>query len=126
MVTDEDVLEAARAIRPYLPDLAPDVGEQLDGDLAALLSAAADGDDVRLDVARLLRSEPATREWTQEFLRLRQPPEVVKAFEPAPGHGAPVPALKFVCPLGDYVRYAAGVGERIESCPSHRLPLVPV
>ncbi len=124
--TNEDVLEAARTIRPLLADLLEDEqqAQALDAQLARLLEQARAGEPVANRILDLLSKETATREWLRRFLK-GEGQLTGKGFEPLPGPAAPVPAPKFVCPQGDYVWHRHSVGQPVPRCPTHNLPLVP-
>lgn len=125
-------LDAVRAIRPYLPELL--TGEdsaRYERDITELLRLVAtdpDGSRERLD--RLLRGNPATRQWMRLVLAdpLLRPPDVQDWEErgvPALGSGLPVPAKRYVCPVdGNFARYQRVAGEDMGDCPDHGLPLV--
>jgi hypothetical protein len=125
----ELVLEAARAIRPYLATLCPGEAVVVDPDLARLLAAAAAGEDVRGPVLDRLRAQPATWQWWLEFARRGAPPDVTagahRGYGELAGEGAPVAMPRFVCPRGDYVWYRRAVGHRPPVCPTHRVALEP-
>src|SRR3954463_10135018 len=120
---EDPILEAARAIRPYLAELLPaDTATELDGTLAALLEHRAAG-ELRDVLARF----PRTREWTSEFLAYGLPPEVAVLRESGttspPGHGDPVGVPKYVCPSGDFTFYRHAVGQPVPACPTHHCDL---
>lgn len=123
------IREAARAIRAYLPSLLEaHAAIELDAALAALLAAPEDSvvDDAL--VAELERNG-ATAEWTAGFLAHGLPPELAvdseRSYSGLPGYGDPVPAVKFVCPGGDYVWYRHAVGQEPPRCPTHGESVVP-
>lgn len=128
MSQDQEIFEAARAIRPYLPDLVGERAEATDHELAALLAdVESQGTDERILV--LLEAERATREWAAAFFTNRCPPDIAeiteRAFGELPGHGEPVAATKFECPQGDYVWYRRAVGQAVPACPTHDVTLKP-
>ena len=63
MYTSEDVLEAARVIRPYLPNLLGAEAETVERALAELLARAESGEAVDNQILELLAEYDATREW---------------------------------------------------------------
>ena len=65
---NEDVLEAARAIRPYLEELVGPEANQVDGRLADILDRASDGDDVASAVAAVLEADEITADFLDEVL----------------------------------------------------------
>jgi hypothetical protein len=130
---DEELAEAARAIRPYLGELVGDAAARFDSEIADLLEAAGSGHDVMTRLWSLLTSTAATESWTAEVLSdpLHRPPPLQSAvrrgYEPLPGVGAPVPASKYTCPHGDYIWYRPATGMPVPRCPTHDsvLDLVP-
>jgi hypothetical protein len=121
---DEDILEVARSIRPYLSELADDP-EAVDRELAAAL-ANSDAGRARTE----LRRHRATRRWTADFLRHGVPsdlvPPAVRSGAAPPGRGEVVRAPRFRCPSNDYVVwYRRTAGSPIPVCPTHNVRLVP-
>ncbi|HEY9659603.1 MAG TPA: hypothetical protein V6C65_14180 [Allocoleopsis sp.] len=112
----EEILECARAIRPFLPELLGAEAEQVDRQLAELLAQAKVGQQVDAQILELLKSHSKTRQWAAEFL---SPKEVPKGFDRLPGNMDSVSAQKYVCPQGDYIWYRRSVGVPIPICPSH-------
>jgi hypothetical protein len=138
------VLEAGRAIRPYLRDLVGSQAERIDG----LLSVALNREDQNgADAAILdaLEELPPTRDWVSAFWRAGGiPPEVVKSVQPDAdsavaeqrvriamlGGGAPpgdpvlvIPGLRYACPKGDEVWYRMDASQRVPTCSTHRMRL---
>jgi hypothetical protein len=130
MSGDEDpILDAARAIRPYLPHLVGTRADDVDRTLVELLKGASAGetvDDALLDV---LQRDPATHNWTASYLERGLPPDIAavreKGLQELPGHGEVVAATRFRCPRGDYLWYRRSVGQEIPRCPTHRMELEP-
>lgn len=112
----EALLECARSIRPFLPELFGAEAETVDRQFADLLAQAKVGELVDTKILELLKSHPKTRNWAAEFLA---PKQVPKGFERLPGSSSAVSAQKYVCPQGDYVWYQRSVGVPIPTCPSH-------
>lgn len=128
MYSSEDILEAARCIRPFLQELSGSDAEDLDRQLAELL-AARDSQGVENQILDLVACREATREWMRQFLENRnfqkgQPLEVQRNYSPLPGSPSPVGAVRFKCPQGDYVWYQFSVGTPAPQCPTHRVDLV--
>jgi hypothetical protein len=126
---DEAVLEAARAIRPYLTELVGSDANRVDTQIAALLGEAATGrDDIDVSILSLLREDQSTHAWAAAFLQAGLPPDVVAIRERSiglPGRPEASPAPRYTCPEGDYVWYRRIVGDRVPSCPTHRITLQP-
>ncbi len=120
----EDILEAARAIRPYLPELlTAEQAKAIDHQLTQLLTQQ---DQTKVDnlILDILCSQEPTRQWIDEFLELKLPPTLEKSYQPIPGNLTPVSSVaKYTCPFGDYVWYQRQVGEPIPNCPTHEVPL---
>ena len=95
MANDEMVLELARAVRLYLPELLGDEPEAdaqartVDQKLAELLIQAQHGQDVEERILGRLRQPPAVHSWAASFLQFGLPPDVVEARDrgllPLPG-----------------------------------------
>ncbi|WP_239313787.1 hypothetical protein [Frankia sp. Cj3] len=139
METDSTgVIEAARAIRPYLPRLlAPAAAHALDQRLAAELTSPADPvatarqlrvlldgqEDTAWFLAAVLRDAPDYRPpYHQPQYLSRQPPggRAIPPGDPGPVGGA----ARFACPQGDYVWYRPDVATPVPACPTHQTPLV--
>jgi hypothetical protein len=128
------VLEAARAVRPYLPELVgPDAG-RADRRIADLLAAAGLGEDVAAELWSVLTGTEAIAAFVVEVLDdapYYRPPEWQPSnprgggLEHLPGPAGPVQhAGKYACPQGDYVWYRAAVGTPVPQCPTHGSILV--
>ena len=124
---DNQIIEAARCIRPYLPALIPDEGASLmDRELAQHLNSAQGSQPNANVILAILCSHDASRQWAYEFLQQLLPPEVTRAFTFQRPLGDPVPvaAGKYVCPLGDYTWYRLAAGTPVPPCPTHAVTLV--
>jgi hypothetical protein len=130
----EDVLEMARAIRPYLPELVGQAADEVDRELAALLAdvkAGAPPDSVAQQISTVLIRWPDAHNWAARVLQDpgHLPPELQalahgRGYEALPGDGEPIPAQKYVCPDGDFVWYRATVGVSVPRCPTHDIEIV--
>lgn len=116
MFEPEDVLEGARSIRPYLPELLGAEAAQFDRKVAHLLAQAKARKQVDKQLLELLKSNDSTRNWLAEFL---SPPLVSKGYQPLPGSGQMTSARKYICPEGDYVWYQRSIGIPTPTCPTH-------
>ncbi|MFJ3922026.1 hypothetical protein [Streptomyces sp. NPDC090022] len=136
---DEGLLEAARAVRPYLNDLVGDGAQDCDRRLAGLLARARAGQDVSAELLATLTAAPALAEWTAAVRvdpRHRPPRVRVEAERaagdggytplPSPHGGSPVDAQRYVCAVdGDFVWWRIAVGVPLGHCPDHPgVPLV--
>jgi hypothetical protein len=128
---DEGVLEAARAIRPYLADLVgPTVADRLDRRIADLLTGAEE-QAIPAALLSLLEEQQDTAWFLGRVLddRPRYRPPYVQGgpardiASPAGDLGG-IEADRYACPLGDYVWYRPDVGTEVPACPDHRIPLV--
>jgi hypothetical protein len=133
MNSDNDgVLEAARAIRPYLKDLVDDaaVAGNLDRRIAEELTGQAD-QTATADRLRALLEEHEDTTWFMSRVltdkpRYRQPyhqPTLRRDIVSPAGDPGLVEADRYACPVGDYVWYRPDVGTPIPNCPSHHIPL---
>lgn len=116
LLQSDKILEGAREIRAYLPELLGDQAPAVDRDLAALLAQAQRGETVDDLLLRLLKDHEATYLWMGEYLSTRR---VAKGFESLPGRSGAIAAAKYICPEGDYVWYQRSTGQTIPRCPTH-------
>jgi hypothetical protein len=128
---DEDIIEVARTIRPYLPDLVGAEAGAYDQEIAQLLAEARTGRDVSDQLFTVLTRSPAAHAWSARVLEDEQhrPPEIAPPrvrsynFEQLAGAGEPVDAERYACPEGDYVWYRISVAVPVPACPTHKCPL---
>lgn len=122
---ENEIIEAACSIRPYLRELIPEDAELVDQELSQHLNQAQAGTSNTNAVLGILRRHEPTRQWVFEFLEQHQPPAVTRAFsfQPPLGNPVPVAARKYVCPQGDYTWYRLSAGTPIPPCPTHALKL---
>ena len=127
MFSNAQIFEAARTLRPCLPQVVSDVGlvPQLDLQLAQLLTQTDLDEDTKADrILEILERDPATRTWLQHFLdpQLLDPQ---RSYNPLPGYSRPPLATKYVCPIAnDYTWYREATSP-IPVCPTHLVQLVP-
>ncbi|NET34884.1 MAG: hypothetical protein F6K19_23150 [Cyanothece sp. SIO1E1] len=121
MIQPEDILEGARSIRPYLPELVGNEYLKLDQKVASLLNQANQGQPVHDLLLDLLKSYQATYNWMAEFLG---PQQNSKGFEQLPGSSGLTSALKYTCPYNDYTWFRRTIGSPIPTCPTHQIQLV--
>jgi hypothetical protein len=126
--SDPLLAEAARAARPYLSELVGEDAARIDGELAGLLESAQAGADVTAALSARLDRPEALRDWVAAFLELGRPPQisspVLRGYSALPGMAQPALTRRFVCPFGDYVWYASGLGRTPPACPTHGLRLI--
>lgn len=118
----EMILEGARSIRPFLPELLGDDAGPVDHQVAKLLAQAKAGQETHEQILELLKSYPETRTWMAEFLGETRS---VKGFEELPGQGQAISASKYRCPEDDYTWFRRVVGETVPKCPTHGVLLIP-
>jgi len=134
MDSDNDgVLEAARAIRPYLKDLVDDpaVAADLDRRIAEQLTDQGDQMATASTLKALLEEEEDTIWFLNRVLTDKpqyRPPYHQPAYQrdivsPA-GDPGPVEADRYSCPCGDYVWYRPDIGTPVPDCPDHHIPLM--
>jgi len=123
---DEEVLDVARSIRPYLPSLVGDRAAEIDAKLRPLLQQASGGQDVEEEILIILRSTPETHNWAAGMLGDEDglPPELqatrTAKFAGLPGKGEPVDAVRYVCPVDRaYAWWQTFVGDPVPDCPDH-------
>lgn len=129
MQGNEPVLEAARAIRPFLPEMKGLANpEDVDRRLVLLLRAAGEGIDVEGQVVDLLRANPSTHDWAIKFIEFGVPPgtdQVLKGgggagYQVPPGRAAPVRASRYECPVdGLFAWYRRTAMDEIPDCRDH-------
>src|SRR4051794_25510757 len=122
-----EIVDAACAIRGYLPELLGSAAAaELDAALATLLSADHPDEDGLLEQ---FDRYDTTRDWAAAFFQFHAPPELVqlgeRGFSEAPGYGDDVHVPKFVCPHGDFAWYRHAVGETLPRCPTHGTDVEP-
>lgn len=122
------ILEAARAVRPYLSELVGPGAGELDGRIAALLNEGASGTAVPDALRQLLDADAATRIFLEDVLGDApdyRPPAVQfdirrTGYQKPPGAMNPVLHLgKYVCPGGDWVWYRLSATAAVPPCPTH-------
>ncbi|ABD09552.1 hypothetical protein ThrDRAFT_00641 [Frankia casuarinae] len=129
------IIEAGRAIRPYLADwFAPQDAAAFDQGIAALLTTAnpADAGTQAGQLRALLEGHPHTGRFLRDVLadapHYRPPdqqPRYQRTPRPSPlGDPGPVAADRYNCPRGDYTWYRPDLGSAIPTCPTHQVTLV--
>jgi hypothetical protein len=124
------ILAAARLIRSYLGELlSAGEAETFDQLVARQLGSDVPDEEKAQRVKTVLDSRPSTAAWLDIVVAddgLR-PPELQewesRQIEPVSGQ-LPVPAMRYVCPQGDFDRYLRSVGQEPGRCPTHDVDLV--
>ncbi|WP_204136971.1 hypothetical protein [Halomicronema sp. CCY15110] len=124
MYSPDDILTAAAAIRPYLPNLLGETAPTVDAQLADLLNQPfSPGLENR--ILDCLAAHDASREWLNQFLQTKRPPDVERHYHPLAGQATDLPAIpQYVCPEGDYVWYRHSIAEPVPLCPTHHQALI--
>jgi hypothetical protein len=129
---DDGVMEAARAVRPYLSALlGPDEAAVVDRELAGVLSDES-GKTIRAERTQaILETRPDTAWFLRRVLEdgpLYRPPYeqpvVTRGIIQPAGDPGLVVADRFACPRGDYVWYRPDVGTPVPECPDHHIALI--
>lgn len=127
---DEGVLEAARAIRPYLADLVepPEAAAGLDRQLAGELGHVCDPSASARRLRILLEQHEDTAWFLGRVLAdapghrppYHQPGYLARGSTASPlGDVMPIAAARYNCPVrGDYVWYRPDVGTPVPRCPT--------
>jgi hypothetical protein len=125
----EGVLEAARAIRPYLDRLveSPDAAAELDRQLAGELGQASDPSATARRLRILLEQHEDTAWFLDKLLAdapdhrppYHQPGYRTRGIASPPGDPMPIAAARYNCPVrGDYVWYRPDMGTPVPRCPT--------
>ena len=133
---DEGVLEAARAIRPYLdrlvesPDTAAGLDRQLAGELGQVSDASASARRLRI----LLEQHEDTAWFLDKVLAdapdhrppYHQPGYLTRGTASPLGDVMPIAAARYNCPVcGNYVWYRPDVGTPVPRCRTDDVLLTP-
>jgi hypothetical protein len=129
---DDGVLEAARAIRPYLSDLlGPAKAVAIDRQIADALTVGSAGTTAADQVRMILERDGDTTWFLQRVLDdkpLYRPPYyqpvITRGITAPAGDPGFVAADRYACPQGDYVWYRPDVGTSVPQCPDHDILLV--
>lgn len=128
---NDGVLEAARAIRPYLNDLVGSgLAGMLDSRIADHLTGSADESTVASQLRAMLEEQEDTAWFLSRVLAdkphyrppYHQPTYQRDIVSPAGDPGL-VEADRYACPRGDYVWYRPDVGIPVPDCPTHHILL---
>lgn len=120
---ESTILEAAKSIRQFLPDLLGEQAPEVDHQLADLLNRHQAGEPMENQVTNLLASHPPTREWMYNFLAADAVQTRSLGYNPLPGIPK-IDAPRYVCPQGDYIWHHIDSSDPIPACPTHHCPLI--
>lgn len=123
---DEQLLNAARLVRGYLPRLVDSRADKYDGDLRDLLVRASAGEDVDQAVGEVLKRSPILVTWVSSVTEDQDglPPELQqvseRGLESLPGPPSVVKARIYECPIDRAYQWARPfVGIAVPYCPDH-------
>jgi hypothetical protein len=126
---DEDIVDVARTIRPYLQELVGTEADAYDREIAGLIAEARAGHDVDDELLAVLSRSPTAHAWAARVLENDRhlPPDIQqiadRSYQPLPGAGEAVAAERYQCPRGDYVWYRISVSDPVPDCPTHQCAL---
>jgi len=120
-VREEEVLEAARAIRPHIHELMGEHAASAERELDRLLAEADQGRDVALDLVRFFAASEPTRRWAKQLLDV---PPALRSYASLPGPLQHVTVPSYRCPeQHGEIWYRFSVGEPVPFCPEHGVEL---
>lgn len=129
MFQTEVILEGARTIRSYLPELVGAEAETIDSQLASLLARSEKEEKTDNLILDLLAQHKATKKWMRDYLNAASPTarlDVLRAYSRPGGDPSPIPAQRYVCPVdANVVWFKQFEGEEILICKDHGCQLVP-
>jgi hypothetical protein len=133
-VVSEGVWEAARSVRFFLPSMLGPVAEEVDKELAEILTEARESRDGEARLREVLGGRDETKAFLRAVLADEphyRPPQRRRddvrspGFGPLPGQPEPPPPPRFRCPLGnDFTWYRLSVAAAVPECPTHGCLLV--
>src|SRR5256885_4511755 len=128
---DNEMIEIAKRIRPYLTDLVgPDQAPRIDEQLATILADGGPESVLEERIDRVLHEDPALLGWAAATLDdpCLRPPGVrghtERGVDNGLGDGETIDAERFDCPCGGYTWYRLSVVYSGMRCPFHDLVLV--
>ena len=116
------LLEAAKTIRPFLPQLLDDQAQEMDQQLADLIIRCQAGEPLENQITSLLAGHNSTRKWMREYLDTDASQTRSRGYNPLPGIPK-IDAPRYVCPEGDYIWHHIDSSDPIPECPTHNCPL---
>lgn len=124
---DQDIIDVARTIRFYLPELVSDKADAYDNEIKNLLARAHEGVDVGDEIMAVL-TRSGVKEWVIRVFedQYHRPPALLPrdrgtVYERPPSPvTTPVLSDKYECPVDrNYVWYRPAVGYSIPDCKDH-------
>lgn len=128
---DQDIIDVARTIRFYLPELVSDKADAYDNEIKDLLAQAREGVDVGDEIMAVL-TRSGVKEWVIRVFEdeYHRPPVLLPRDRGTPGAPlyegqaslvtTPVLSDKYECPVDrNYVWYRPSVGYSIPDCKDH-------
>lgn len=129
MYTPQEILDAARTIRPELPALIGANAGVVDAEIADLLRRADEGEAVQNAVLKSLAQFESSREWVNAYLSADDQAvrlAAMRAYRKPGGDPDPIEAEKYICPVAcDTVWWKQYEGEEVPECETHHRRLVP-
>lgn len=131
MNSSAHVLQAAREIRPYLPELLMSAeANSLALRLEQAIAAAQQDEAQQVTILALLSEAESTREWTRLFLEEGKPAaeilQIIRTYHPLPGKTGAIASPRYRCPVASCHQtwYRREVEAAIPDCPIHGVKLV--
>ncbi|NEZ55825.1 hypothetical protein [Adonisia turfae] len=117
------ILEAAKIIRQFLPNLLESQASEFDQQLADLINRHQAGEPLVNQITSLLASNSETCKWMHDFLGTDSTRTRGGEFSPLPGLPN-IDAPRYVCPENDYIWHHIDGSDPIPNCPTHNCALV--
>lgn len=131
MSSPNDILQAARDIRPYLRDLLPQPDADIaDKRLELILYTSGDDQARSQDVLALLSTVDTTQEWLRLYLDEQRPATeilaIIRTYHPLPGKAGAITSPRYCCPVASCHQtwYRRDAEATIPDCPIHGVKLV--
>jgi hypothetical protein len=131
MTSQPDVLQAAREIRPYLPELLTSADlERVVHRLEQAIAAAQDQPDQSDTIRGLLSETELTREWMRLYLEEGKPAAeiltIIRTYKPLPGKAGAIASPRYRCPVASCHQtwYRRAANADIPDCPIHGVKMV--
>jgi len=125
-----NILEAAKALLPYLKDCG---AEAIEPQLIELIEKGEAGQSMNIPIGKLVRNHDKAKLQFDALLKKRQSGEEIRSYSPLPGDSsAPVATSEYVCPKEGGCtcgKYPTGwdrhsIEDAIPICPKLEQPLI--